>query len=104
MHYFEPLESWGIKSRFSQHMLIGTAFFAWQAEMFRIESRPLLFASIVPLKIGSKEKTLQNQVKALGGRWNPEEKVWYVPYGCVVGTRLEKLIAVPTKEEPKAPK
>ena len=61
-------------------------------------------SAIVPLKIGAKEKLLQMQAKALGGRWNPEQKVWYIPYGCVVGTKLEKLIVEPTKEEPKTPK
>lgn len=49
-------------------------------------------STIVPLKIGASEKLLQNEAKALGGRWDPEQKAWYVPYGCIVGTKLEKLI------------
>jgi hypothetical protein len=44
------------------------------------------------LKIAVTEKSLQKEVKALGGRWNPERKAWYVPYGCIAGTKLEKLI------------
>ena len=49
-------------------------------------------STIVLLKIGASEKTLQKQVKELGGRWDPEQKVWHIPYGCISGTRLEKLI------------
>ncbi len=61
-------------------------------------------STMVPLKIGASEKTLQNQAKALGGRWDRDQKVWYIPYGCVAGTRLEKLIVEPTKGEPKTSK
>jgi len=32
-------------------------------------------SGIVSLKIGAAEKKLQTEVKALGGRWNPERKV-----------------------------
>jgi hypothetical protein len=61
-------------------------------------------SAIVPLKIRATENTLQKQAKALGGRWDPDQKVWYIPYGCVVGTNLEKLIVEPTKEKPETPK
>ena len=46
----------------------------------------------VPLRIGVTEKSLQQQVKALGGRWDREKQVWLIPYGCIAGTKLEKLI------------
>ena len=29
------------------------------------------------------EKTLQDKLKTVGGRWNPEEKLWHVPYGAI---------------------
>ena len=32
-------------------------------------------SAIISLKIGATEKKLQAEVKALGGRWNPERKV-----------------------------
>ena len=50
--------------------------------------------ALVPLKIGINETSLQSQVRAVGGRWNKQQQVWFVPYGCIVGTKLEKLIAV----------
>lgn len=34
------------------------------------------------------------EAKAAGGRWNPEKKPWYVSYGNVVGTALEKYIDI----------
>src|SRR5262245_24483007 len=52
----------------------------------------------VSLKIGVAEKKVQAEVKALGGRMNPELRVWLVPYGCILGTRLEKFIILQTDE------
>ena len=52
--------------------------------------------TIVSLKIGINETSLQNQTRAVGGRWDKEQRAWLVPYGCIAGTKLEKLIAVET--------
>ena len=57
--------------------------------------------ALVPLKIGINEMSLQNQVRAVGGRWNKQRQVWLVPYGCVAGTKLEKLIVVETLVDTK---
>jgi hypothetical protein len=57
--------------------------------------------TLVPLKIGINEIALQNQVRSLGGRWDKEQQVWFVPYGCIAGTKLEKLIVVETTKEVK---
>ena len=53
----------------------------------------------VPLRIGVAEKSLQQQVKALGGRWDRQRLVWLIPYGCIAGTKLEKLIVPGTTKE-----
>jgi hypothetical protein len=52
--------------------------------------------AIVPLKIGVKETAAQEQVRSVGGRWNRLQQVWFVPYGCIAGTKLEKLIVLET--------
>jgi len=52
--------------------------------------------TLVSLKIGINETALQNQAGAVGGRWDKEQQVWLVPYGCIAGTKLEKFIAVET--------
>lgn len=57
--------------------------------------------TMVPLKIGINEIALQNQVRSVGGRWDKEKQVWLVPYGCIAGTKLEKLIAVETPDTTK---
>jgi hypothetical protein len=57
--------------------------------------------ALVSLKIGINEMSLQNQARAVGGRWNKQRQVWLVPYGCIFGTKLEKLIAVETPETAK---
>ena len=41
----------------------------WQAEMR------------VALQIAVHERDLRQQVKAAGGKWNPSEAVWELPYG-----------------------
>lgn len=58
-------------------------------------------SAIVPIKIGVKEKSLQQQAKALGGCWNPEQQAWLIPYGCIAGTELEKLIIIEAPKEAK---
>lgn len=57
--------------------------------------------TLVPLKIGLNETSLQNQTRAVGGRWDKQRQVWLVPYGCIAGTKLEKFIAVETSVETK---
>jgi hypothetical protein len=57
--------------------------------------------TLVPLKIGIKETALQEQVRAVGGRWDKPQKVWLVPYACIAGTKLEKLIVVETVKDDK---
>ncbi len=55
-------------------------------------------STLVSLRISIKETSAQAQVKAVGGRWDREKKLWYVPYGCIAGTKLEKFISVETKQ------
>jgi hypothetical protein len=50
--------------------------------------------TLVPLRIEAADMPLRLQAKAAGGRWNPEKKLWFVKYGNIVGTPLEKHIQV----------
>lgn len=47
---------------------------------------------IVPIMAAYTEKALRDRLKAAGGRWDPEKKLWLVPYGSVRGTELEERI------------
>jgi hypothetical protein len=49
---------------------------------------------IVPVVVNFTEKGLRDKLKAMGGKWNPAEKVWHVPFGLIRGTELEDRILV----------
>lgn len=49
-------------------------------------------SELVPLRIGFQQKSLQEEAKAVGGRWDRDKQVWLVRYGCIAGTKLEKYI------------
>ncbi|MFZ3207365.1 MAG: hypothetical protein WA140_00805 [Geobacteraceae bacterium] len=54
--------------------------------------------TIVSLRIEGYEKELRAKAKAAGGRWNPEKQLWFVQYGKIVGTQLEKHIQADEKD------
>jgi hypothetical protein len=48
----------------------------------------------VKLIVAFTEKGLRDRLKAAGGRWDSQEKLWLVRYGAVRGTDLkEKILA-----------
>jgi hypothetical protein len=49
---------------------------------------------LVPVRIGYAEKNLIESAKAAKGRWNPDVKLWFILYGKIRGTALEKHIAL----------
>ena len=60
--------------------------------------------TLVPLRIEGYEKELRALAKAAGGRWNPEKQLWFVQYGKIAGTQLEKHIQVDEKDNNGKPK
>jgi hypothetical protein len=62
----------------------------------RLDTAPARYASesLVPLRIAASDLPLRAMVKAAGGRWNPDEQLWFVRYGNIAGTPLEKHIPV----------
>jgi hypothetical protein len=52
--------------------------------------------TLVPLRIDVADMPTRSQVKAAGGRWNPEKKLWFIKHGKIAGTPLEKHIYVDT--------
>jgi len=55
---------------------------------------PYTASSLVSLHIEGYELELRAQAKEAGGRWNPEKQLWFVKYGKIAGTSLEKHIQV----------
>lgn len=48
---------------------------------------------IVPVIVAYTEKALRDRLKAAGGKWDPQKKLWRVPYGAIRGdTELEERI------------
>lgn len=52
--------------------------------------------ALVPLKINIADIRARQQAKTAGGRWNPEKQLWFVKYGSIEGTTLEKHILIDT--------
>lgn len=47
---------------------------------------------LVPVQKGFTDRLLREQAKAAKGRWNPEERVWYIQFEKIKGTVLDKFI------------
>lgn len=50
--------------------------------------------SLVPLRIEAADLGNRAMAKAAGGKWDPDAHLWFVRYGNIVGTSLEKHIQV----------
>lgn len=48
--------------------------------------------ALVPVQIAFSETNLKKMAKMMGGRWDPEVRLWYLHYGKIKGTELEKHI------------
>ena len=48
--------------------------------------------ALVPVRITYGERELGKLAKSMGGTWDPDVKLWYIPHGKVKGTELEKHI------------
>lgn len=60
--------------------------------------------TLVSLRIEAANMSLRTQAKTAGARWNPETQLWFVKYGKIVGTSLEKHIQVDEKDKQGKPK
>jgi hypothetical protein len=59
----------------------------WEPNSNRIPRNKLMLIKIFP-----NESHLRRLVKAAGGRWNWEKKVWELPYGEILDLGLERRI------------
>ena len=58
--------------------------------------------TVVPVRIEYGEKQLGKIARSAGGKWNPEVKLWYIQYGNIKGTELEKHMILDAKEKKKS--
>jgi len=47
---------------------------------------------LVPVRITYAETAMKRLAKTMGGRWDPDVKLWYIPFGKIKGTELEEHI------------
>ena len=57
---------------------------------------PPLFATddVVPVRIAFSETANKQLARAADGRWDPEVRLWFIQYGKIKGTPLEKHIVL----------
>jgi len=48
--------------------------------------------ALVPVRISYGERELGRMAKTMGGKWDPDVKLWYIQHGKIKGTELEKHI------------
>lgn len=53
--------------------------------------------TLVPLQIAYGEKELGKMARSAGGIWDADVKLWFVKYGNIKGTELEKHIILDKK-------
>ncbi len=46
----------------------------------------------VPVRIGYDDKALREKARAAKGRWDPKTHAWYIQFGKIKGTELERFI------------
>lgn len=50
--------------------------------------------TIVALRIAASNLAIRKIAKTAGAKWNPEKQLWFLKYGQVAGTELEKYIDI----------
>lgn len=47
---------------------------------------------LTPIAVGYEEAELRDKLRKLRAKWDPQEKLWLVPYRLIRGTELEARI------------
>ncbi len=55
-------------------------------------ARQFADSDLVPVRIGYADSASREKAKTAKGRWDPEQKLWFIRYGRIKGTTLEKHI------------
>lgn len=59
--------------------------------------------TLVTLQVAAQEREVRQQVKAAGGKWNPRQLVWELPYGQVQTLGLtNRIVGAAKSVEPQA--
>ncbi len=55
-------------------------------------TKQLSESALVPVRIAYGDTALREQAKAAKGRWDPKQRAWFIQFGRIKGTELEKFI------------
>ena len=58
--------------------------------------------ALVPVQIAYGAKDLGKMARSAGGRWDSEVKLWFIRYGNIKGTELEKHMILDAKDKIKS--
>ena len=58
--------------------------------------------TIVPVQIAFGAKELGKMARSAGGNWDADVKLWYIRYGNIKGTELEKHIVLDAQSKQKS--
>lgn len=58
--------------------------------------------TVVPVRIAYGDTALREQAKAAKGKWDPKERAWFIQFGRIKGTDLEKFIILDASSESKS--
>jgi hypothetical protein len=59
--------------------------------------RRYMDSTLVPVRIGIRDKASRDQAKSAPVTWAPVAKAWYIEYGKIKGAELEKFIILETR-------
>ncbi len=76
----------------AHRMRIKTVELAIEKTAWSPPAQKFIDDDIVPVQISFADNALRERAKAAKGRWNPEMKLWFIRYGKIKGTALEKHI------------
>ena len=65
-------------------------------------SRRIKDETPVPVRIAYGEAELGKMARKMGGKWAADVKLWYIEYGKIKGTELEKHIVLDASRKNKA--
>ncbi len=55
--------------------------------------------ALVPVRISYGQRELGKMAKAMGGKWDPDVKLWFIHHDKIKGTELEKHIILDTNKK-----
>jgi hypothetical protein len=83
----------------ASHTRIKTVELIEEKKVIPIKPQTSESDALVPVQIAYGDPELGKMARTLGGRWDPDVKLWYIPSRKIKGTELEKHIILDAREK-----